>query len=105
MGRNSKRRKGSFLKRNRIAIVFLGCLLIYSSITIVNQEIKLRDLRDEEKQLQKKVGELQNKVSEMEKKVEESTSLEFIEKIAREKLKMVKQNEIIYIIQKEKESD
>lgn len=105
MNRNSKRKKGSFLKRNRIAILVLSCLLLYLSITIVNQEVKLRDLQSEGDQLQDKVDELNKEVSEMEKKVEESSSLEFIEKTAREKLKMVKQNEIIYIIQDEKESD
>lgn len=105
MSRNSKRKKGSFLKRNRIAILVLSCLLLYLSITIVNQEVKLRDLQSEGDQLQDKVDELNKEVSEMEKKVEESSSLEFIEKTAREKLKMVKQNEIIYIIQDEKESD
>lgn len=105
MSRNSKRRKGSFLKRNRIAILFLSCLLVYLSITIVNQETKLRDLKNEGEQLQKTVDELKEEVSKMEKKVEESASLEFVEKVAREKLKMVKQNEIIYIIQDEKESN
>lgn len=105
MSRNSKRKKGSFFKRNRIAIIVLGSLMVYSLITIVNQEMKLRDLHSQERQLQKKFEELKTEVSETEKKVEESTSLEFIEKLAREKLKMVKRNEIIYIIQDEKESD
>tara|TARA_B100000965_G_scaffold352108_1_gene327104 strand:+ start:720 stop:1037 length:318 start_codon:yes stop_codon:yes gene_type:complete len=105
MSRNSKRKKGSFVKRNRIAILVLSFLLLYLSITIVNQEMKLRDLQQEGDQLQNRVDELNKEVSKMEKKVEESASLEFIEKTAREKLKMVKQNEIIYIIQDEKESD
>jgi cell division protein FtsB len=41
----------------------------------------------------------------MKKLIEESENPEFIEKIAREKLKMVKQNEIIYIIQDKEKSD
>ncbi len=105
MSRSNKRKKVSFLKRNKIAIIVLTCLLLYLSITIVNQEIKLRDLQIEGDQLQSELDELSKEVSEIEKKVEEGTSLEFIEKTAREKLKMVKQNEIIYIIQDEKESD
>ncbi|WP_432667503.1 septum formation initiator family protein [Wukongibacter baidiensis] len=105
MGKNRKKRKGSFLKRNRIALLFLGGLLAYLSITIVNQEIKLRDLQKEETQLQKRADQLKEEVSEMEKKSKESANPEFIEKTAREKLKMVKQNEIIYIIQDEKQSD
>ncbi|WP_432404960.1 FtsB family cell division protein [Wukongibacter sp. M2B1] len=105
MNKNRKKRKGNFFKRNRIALLFLSCLLVYLSVTIVNQEMKLRDLQEEEKVLQKRVKKLKDEMSEMERKAQESTNPEFIEKTAREKLKMVKQNEIIYIIQDEKKSE
>ena len=94
-----------YLRSLAVVLLVLSFLLLYLSITIVNQEMKLRDLQQEGDQLQNRVDELNKEVSKMEKKVEESASLEFIEKTAREKLKMVKQNEIIYIIQDEKESD
>ncbi|SHK21708.1 FtsB family cell division protein [Paramaledivibacter caminithermalis] len=99
MAKKNKRRKGSFLKRNRISIAFIVMLIVYLSVTMVNQEMKLRDLEKEENQLQQRAATLKKELSDMEKKIEESESLEFIEKVAREKLKMVKPNEIIYIIQ------
>ena len=99
MIRKNKRKKGSFFKRNGIALLFLAVLLGYLSFTIINQEIKLRALRKEGDQIEKTVEELKKKLSGMEKKIEESGNPQFIEKAARERLKMVKQNEIIYIIQ------
>ena len=103
MEKNNKRKKMSFLRRNKIAIIFLSILLAYLSITTVSQQMKLKDLENKEKQLQKRVESLKEELSEIEKKLEESTELDFIEKTAREKLKMVKQNEHIYIIQDKKE--
>ena len=99
MVKKNKRKKGSFFRRNKIAILILGVLLVYLSVTIINQEIKLRALQEEGKELQEIVVKLEKKLNDMEKKVGESESPEFIEKTAREKLKMVKPNEIIYIIQ------
>lgn len=99
MVKKNKRKKGSFFRRNKIAILVIGVLLGYLSVTIINQEIKLRALQEEGRQLQEVVGKLEKELGNMEKKVEESENLEYIEKTAREKLKMVKPNEIIYIIQ------
>lgn len=99
MVKKSKRKKGSFFRRNKIAILVIGVLLGYLSVTIINQEIKLRALQEEGRQLQEVVVKLEKELGNMEKKVEESENLEYIEKTAREKLKMVKPNEIIYIIQ------
>lgn len=101
MGKVNKRKKGKFFKRNKIAIFFFGVLFVYLSVTIISQEKNLRDLRQEQKELQAIVNNLKEEKKKMEKKVEESSELEFIEKTAREKLKMVKPNEIIYIIQDE----
>jgi cell division protein FtsL len=100
-----KKKKGSFFKRNKIGLILIGILIAYLSITMINQQIKLNQLMKEEKQAQERVEELKQKVSEMKKLIEESENPEFIEKIAREKLKMVKQNEIIYIIQDKEKSD
>ncbi|MCG8541335.1 MAG: septum formation initiator family protein [Clostridia bacterium] len=105
MERNNKRKKGSFFRRNKIAILFLSILIVYLSITIANQQGKLKDLQREEKELQSIANDLKSEVKEIEKRAEESTSLEFVEKTAREKLKMVKQNEIIYIIQDKKQDE
>ncbi|RKD20925.1 cell division protein FtsL [Caminicella sporogenes DSM 14501] len=100
-----KMKKKSFLKRNRIHIIICLILFIYLSITMIKQEIKIRELKNEEKQALKQVNELKMKIKDMKKNIEKSDSKEFVEKVAREKLKMVKPNEIIYIIQDNKKNN
>ncbi|MCT4565955.1 MAG: septum formation initiator family protein [Maledivibacter sp.] len=99
MAKRNKRKKGSFFRRNIIALLFFSVLLVYLSATIINQEMKLRASQKEGEQLQEIVAKLEKKLSRIEKEIEESGNPEFVEKTAREKLKMVKPNEIIYIIQ------
>ncbi len=70
-------------------------------MTLVRQEIKLRELRYEESNLLSEVEKLNEDIVELEVELEESGDIAYVEKIAREKLKMVKSNEIIYIIQDE----
>lgn len=99
MKKGNKRKKGIFFRRNKISILFFTILFLYLSVTVVGQERSMRDLQHEQRELQEIVDNLKKEKSEKEKMVEESSKPEFIEKTAREKLKMVKPNEIIYIIQ------
>ncbi len=90
-----------FLKRNRVVVLFAVAFLIYVGFTFVRQEVKLRQLRAEEAACQAKIVLLKEDVDELENELENASSPETIERIAREKLKMVKPNEIIYIIQED----
>lgn len=90
-----------FLKRNRVVVLFAVAFLIYVGVTFVRQELKLRQLRAEEEACQQKILVLKEDVEELEEELENASSPETIERIAREKLKMVKPNEIIYIIQED----
>ncbi len=90
-----------FLKRNRVVVLFAVAFLIYVGVTFVRQELKLRQLHAEEEACQQKILLLKEDVEELEEELENASSPETIERIAREKLKMVKPNEIIYIIQED----
>jgi len=90
-----------FLKRNRVIVLFAIAFLIYVGVTLVRQEIKFRELLAEEALCQAKIVLLKEDVDELQEELENASSPETIEKIAREKLKMVKPNEIIYIIQED----
>jgi len=94
-------RKNHFFRRNQITFVLIVVFLGYVSMTLVRQEIKLRELRYEESNLLSEVEKLNEDIVELEVELEESGDIAYVEKIAREKLKMVKSNEIIYIIQDE----
>lgn len=88
-----------FIKRHKFFLFIIILLIGYFGFLYVDQGMKIKELREEEARLNEKLNNWQNKVDNVEKKLEKSNSVEFIEKEAREKLKMVKDNEIIYIIQ------
>ncbi len=86
------------IKRNRF---FMGLVLLFSlyiGTTLVRQEVKIHELRQEEKQVSGQLAGLNEEIGVLKEDLEASQSLEFSEKIAREKLKMVKPDEIVYIL-------
>lgn len=87
------------LLRHKFLILFIIAFSIYFVITIINQEILLRELKVEEVRLNQEIEKLSEEKDKLERDLKESQSLDNIEKIARSKLKMVMPNEIIYVIQ------
>ncbi len=99
-----RKSKKGFLKRNKIIIVFFFVFFLYVSYTIISNEAKYKELKVEEENYNKEIARLKEEIETLKIEIEKSQSHEIIEKIAREKLKMVKPNEIIYIIQDDDES-
>lgn len=98
-----KKSKRGFLKRNKIIIVFFIIFFAYIAYTVVSNEAKYKELKAEEASYNKEIAVLKEEIESLKIEIEKSQSHEMIEKIAREKLKMVKPNEIIYIIQDNEE--
>ena len=95
------RKKVVAVKRNKYLILFMVVFLSYIGYTVVKTEIKIQELKANEAILKEELNKLTEEKETLTKELENSKSLESIEKIAREKLKMVKPNEVIYIIQDE----
>lgn len=95
------KKKKSVIKRNRILILFLFVFVTYISVTLINQQVKIKELDAVEAQYMEKIEELSEEVDSIEKEIEKSKSEEAIERLAREKLKMVKPDEVIYDIDDE----
>lgn len=95
------RKKAVAVKRNKYLIIFMVVFLSYIGYTVVKTEIKIQELKANEAVLKEELNKLTEEKDSLTKQLEDSKSLESIEKIAREKLKMVKPNEVIYIIQDE----
>lgn len=95
------RKKVVAVKRNKYLIIFMVVFLSYIGYTVVKTEIKIQELKANEAVLKEELNKLTEEKETLTKELENSKSLESIEKIAREKLKMVKPNEVIYIIQDE----
>lgn len=81
----------------RIRHLLIFAIFIYLGITFFNQQKIIKALEMEKTQKQEVVDKLNSEIKDIEEKMKYTDSLEYIEKMAREELKMVMPNEIIYI--------
>lgn len=89
-----KVKKNKILRiRHILAIIFV----IYISSTLISQRNMMKKLEVEKTKNEKEIEVLQSKIKEINSEIKQSDSLEFIEKVAREELRMVKPREIIYV--------
>lgn len=96
-------RKWRFIRKNKWIAFFAVAFLVYTGVIIVHQEVKLNALLKKEESCQNKIEVLKEEVTMARQELEKVSSAKTIERLAREKLKMVRPNEIIYIIQEKKE--
>ncbi len=94
-----------FFKRHRILVIAGIIFALYVGYTLMTQESKYQQLLRQKTLYEEQIEVLQEDLNELQDELEHSTSPETIERLAREKLKMVKPNEIIYIIQSDDESE
>lgn len=99
------KKRHSTLSRNKYLILFLVVFIGYVGYAVFNTEIRIHELKAKEASLQDELQKLSVEKEQLLKDLEESRSLESIERIAREKLKMVKPNEVIYVIKEEPEKN
>lgn len=91
-------KKRNFIRRNKLMMALFVLFSIYIGTTLVRQELKMHELQSEEKQVKNQMEALSGEIDIMKEDLKASQSLEFTEKMAREKLKMVKPDEIVYIL-------
>ena len=87
-----------FLKRNIMLIVIMIIFFIYFVYTMYTTNEKLNEYRKIQNDLNQEIANLESNLNRLHNELEYAQTTEAIEKIAREKLKMVKPNEIIYMI-------
>lgn len=85
--------------KKRLSPLGIGVILIavYMAFTFAKQEIQVKKLSTIKVEQEKTLEALEKDVKVLKGKINKTNSIEYIEKIAREELKMVKPNEIIYI--------
>ncbi|TCO71360.1 cell division protein FtsB [Marinisporobacter balticus] len=88
--KNMKKKKKFFY----ICLLVLG---LYVGWIFMNQQIELKKLYKQEEVLNQKIVAFKKEIARLEKEKSLGNDPKFIEKVAREKLKMVKSNEIIYV--------
>lgn len=75
----------------------LTCFLIYLGLTFNSQRETLSELDEIKADKEAQLVQTNKEIKNLEKELEEVDSPEFIEKVAREKLKMVGPNDIVYV--------
>jgi len=87
------------LKRHKLIIIVFVVVFIYFSYNYFKQETKLQELYNENCQKKIEMQKIDNRIEKLEKDLRDVKSNENIAKIAREKLKMIYPEEILYIIE------
>lgn len=84
-------------KLNALLLIIMSGLIVYFAVTFIKQQEEINTIQNEMKALRHKIEkekEIQEELLEQQDIIETD---EFIEKIAREKLGMVKEGERIYV--------
>lgn len=81
----------------RLRHLLLLILIFFISKTLITQRSMAKSLNREKLLVENNIEELEISIEKLNAEIEHKDSLEFIEKVAREDLKMVRPREIIYI--------
>ena len=84
-------------RRFRLGRLVLIGLVIYLSAIFIHQNTLMNGLKDKKLKTQVEIEDLERHIRDLTLEIENSDSLEFVEKVARNDLGMVKPREIIYI--------
>lgn len=86
-------------RKNKIGIIriVLLAMLVYILVIMINQNKMMKELEGKKMVLKSNIHILEDEIDELNTELENSDSLEFVEKVAREELGMVKPREIIVI--------
>jgi cell division protein DivIC len=87
-------------RKNPTSYLFIGALIMlcfYVLSTLYEQQREIQHLRQQEAEIRSKIERAQAEADEIKKKIESSGTDQYIESIAREQLKMVGSDEIIFI--------
>ena len=93
----------NIIRRNKYFILFFIILIVYFSYNYIQQEIKLNDLSQDIYDQKLRSNELDKEIEKLQDELQNIKSKKNIENLARKKLKMIKSDEILYIIQEEED--
>lgn len=83
-------------RKIKIRTIFFILFAIYVVYTVGVQQIKLWDLAKQEASLSKRLEKSKGEMTDLKKKVELLHTENYLEKVARDELGLVKPNELIY---------
>ena len=81
----------------KLRIFLIAALLIYFSVTFVQQQIKINTIKSNTQATKNEISEEKQKSAEMKEQMKEKNYLSRVEDIARDKLGYLKENEVLFI--------
>lgn len=79
--------------------LFIGIFIVYAVITIINQQFSISELKKTEQAAVSKIESVRKDNDRLMEMINNANSVEYIEKMAREQLGLVKPGERVYIDQ------
>ncbi|MEW9122372.1 MAG: septum formation initiator family protein [Thermotaleaceae bacterium] len=92
-----KSKKKTILKGNRLFYLVAIAAAVYVVSVFAQQRIKLYQFLEQEQEKQTQVAALKAEILRLEEEIKQGNTDAFVEKVARQQLKMLKPHEIIYI--------
>ena len=84
-------------RKLRLSHLVIFAIIVYIMFIFKNQRDLKLELQAKRENVQIEINDLQREIDELNKEIENSDTLQFVEKVARDELGMVKPREIIYI--------
>jgi len=78
-------------------LLFWGVILAFFGSIFISQQITIKGLNDKYKQYEEQLSRLQEKNAKLTSQLEQTQTDDYIEKMAREKLGLIKPGEILFI--------
>lgn len=91
--KNKRKKKRGFRLKHLILLFLIFCI----GRTLINQRSMMEDLAKKKLIEQQEVAQIEKEIEELNEEIKNKESLIFVEKVAREDLRMVRPREIIYI--------
>jgi len=89
--------KGTKKKRIKIRYIIFVIIFIYGISTFITQQSMVKKLEEKKETKEEEISQLKQDIEGLQEKIKYSNTPEYIEKIARDELGMVKPWEIIFI--------
>ncbi len=86
-------------RKLRFKNLFMVVFMVYAVITIINQQFAISELKEVEQAAVSKIESVKKDNDKLLEMINNATSVEYIEKMAREQLGLVKSGERVYIDQ------
>jgi cell division protein DivIC len=92
-------------RKLRFKNIFIAIFMVYAVVTLINQQFAISELRKAEQDAVSRIEAVKKDNDKLVEMINNATSPEYIEKMAREQLGLVKAGETVYIDQSQSSAD